>query len=320
MAKPLRYAILIFFWIALINFVFVFFSNLISNSFSLQPQFEILLLLLSSILGAILITVVVIFSAPVLKDFLVTYRRYLRLESLSNPVLLKLSKEAAGTYHHSLNVAILASKAAKAIGADSLIARLGGYYHDIGKLENPAYFVENQNTSIKNGLEQLPPQKSAKILTSHVKEGLNLSRKFNLPENVTDLISQHHGTALIAHFFQKAQKKGLEAQKKDFSYPGPKPLSKEAGILMIADAVEAKTRLIKEPNAENIRAEIEKIILERQRNNQLELSTLSSLDLKKITASLQKTILEMRHQRIPYHLSSSLRVTLKPKNEVDPEF
>ena len=230
-----------------------------------------------------------------------TYRRLLRLESLSHPLLLKFSMEAPGTYHHSLNVANLAYKAAKSIKADALLTRVGAYYHDIGKLKNPVFYIENQNKTDKSPHDELQdPEKSAKIIIDHVKYGIELGKEYKLPSEVIAFISEHHGTSRIKYFFEMAKKMGLKPREKDFTYPGPKPLSPETAILMLADVIEAKIRLLNKVNKTTITQTVYESVQEKIDEKQLELSGLTQKQLDQICQSFISTLAVMYHQRINY--------------------
>jgi putative nucleotidyltransferase with HDIG domain len=235
-------------------------------------------------------------ATPLLNDFSVTLRRLLRFDNLSNPVLLKLSLLAPGTYHHSINVSNLAQRAAKAIGADSLLVRVAAYYHDIGKLEHPEFFIENQTETEKNQ-DQNSPKQAAKTIISHVENGLKMAKNFHLSEEICDLISQHHGTTLVNYFFQQSKEADSKTQREDFRYPGPKPATKEAGILMISDCVEAAVRSIPDVSQVDLTDIVNKIILEKVEELQLDNSGLTEKDLKKIRESLIETLGVIYHRR-----------------------
>lgn len=254
--------------------------------------------LVAAVVSATIITLGTITTAPVLRDYLATLRRLWRLENLSHPLLVRLSQEAPSTYHHSITVANLAHQAAKAIGADSIVARLGGYYHDIGKLANPDLYIENSPD--RDLLETLPPQKAARMITGHVKEGLKLAKKYELPPEITAFITQHHGTTMASFFYEKAKAAQLNVQRQDFRYPGPKPLSKEAAIVMLADGVEAKLRALGDFNDKSVNQAVDSIIEQRVSDDQLELSGLTTRELRKIHQAFGESIRVMYHRRIKY--------------------
>lgn len=216
-------------------------------------------------------------------------------------LLKRLSIEAPGTFQHSMLVGTLAEAAAKAIGANSLQARIMGYYHDIGKLAKPEYFIENQSEG-QNRHDGLPPKMSCLILFSHVKEGLALAQAHRLPQILRDAIAQHHGTALCRFFYQRAiqQSQGTVPPQADFRYPGPKPQSKETGILMLADTVEATVRSLKDRSPSRIRRMVKSIIIERANDLELDETNLTLHELNLIGESFIPVLLAVFHPRIDY--------------------
>jgi len=232
---------------------------------------------------------------------IVTDMRLLELSDLNNPILRKLSIEAPGTYHHSLMVGNLAEAAADSIGANSLLARVGSYYHDIGKMEKPEYFIENQQ-KIKNPHEKLSPSMSCLILANHVKQGLEIAKEYKLPKEIRDFIEEHHGTSTMSYFYQKALEKSNdeEIDKSSFQYPGPKPRTKETGIVMLADAIEAAARALKDPSASRIKGMVISIVHDRFSESELDDSPLKLQDLTKIIDSFQTVLLGTFHSRIEY--------------------
>jgi putative nucleotidyltransferase with HDIG domain len=228
--------------------------------------------------------------------------RLLDLADDSHPLLQELAEKAPGTYHHSMAMGILAETAAEAIGAHALLARVGAYYHDIGKMEMPEYFVENQE-SRKSKHDRLKPRMSALIVTSHVKEGIEFARKHGLPEQVIDIIPQHHGTTLISYFYHKAQRRRNskeEVNENDYRYPGPKPQTKEAGIVMLADGIEASVRALDEPTPPRIEDQIDSIIKVRFNDGQLDECDLTFNDLTKIKEAFLRALIGIHHARIKY--------------------
>ncbi len=232
---------------------------------------------------------------------IVTDMRLLELSDLNNPLLRKLALEAPGTYHHSLLVGTLAEGAAERIGANSLLTRVGSYYHDIGKIEKREYFIENQ-IRMKNPHEKLSPTMSCLILINHVKKGLELARHYKLPQEIRAFIAEHHGTNLIQFFYQKAKEKGNdeEIDESVFRYPGPRPQSKETGLVMLADAVEAATRSLRDPSASRLRGMIISIVHERFTASELDECPLTLRDLTNIIDSFQTILLGIFHTRIEY--------------------
>jgi putative nucleotidyltransferase with HDIG domain len=187
----------------------------------------------------------------------------LELSSLDEPMLKHLFLTTPGTYYHSIMVGALAEAAAEAVGANPLLCRVGAYYHDIGKTRHPPYFVENQPDA-RNVHDKLSPSLSRAVVMSHVKEGIDMARAYGLPEVLVDLIPQHHGTRLVSYFYQRAKETAdpdLQAVKEeDYRYPGPKPQTREAAILMLADSVEATTRALTDPTPARIRTAVQKIV------------------------------------------------------------
>jgi putative nucleotidyltransferase with HDIG domain len=224
----------------------------------------------------------------------------LELSDLNRPLLKRLALEAPGTYHHSIIVANLAETAAKAIGANVLLARVGAYYHDLGKIEKPEYFVENQ-TGSRNRHEKLTPSMSALILESHVKEGVEMAREANLPKNVVDFIQEHHGTTLMSYFYNKALGQGGTQDLMDeYRYPGPKPRSKETAIVMLADAVEAASRTLDDPKPSRIKSLIKKIVDSKLEAGELADSDLTFRELSAIQQSFLPVLISVFHPRVEY--------------------
>jgi putative nucleotidyltransferase with HDIG domain len=222
-----------------------------------------------------------------------------------NQVILKrLQFEAPGTYHHSLMVSNLAEAAAEAIGGNPVLARVGAFYHDIGKLKRPLFFVENQSYfGIENPHEKLNPRLSKMVITAHPKDGLELSKEYKLPNIINQFILQHHGDGLASYFYKQAvEAEGSEnISEEQFRYTGPKPCSKETAVLMLADAVESATRALKNPMPGEIEDTIDKIIKERLLDNQLSDSLLTQKDLKVIAVTFNRILRGMQHHRIKYH-------------------
>jgi putative nucleotidyltransferase with HDIG domain len=297
-SRPLVYFLYATITVAFFLWLIFNISLLLVHYLDLPTRAFLYVNILPAIIGAIGIMLGLSTATPLLNDFTVTLRRLLRFDNLSNPILLKLSLLAPGTYHHSINVSNLGQRAAKAIGADSLLVRVGAYYHDIGKLENPEFFIENQSESEKNQ-DYSSPKQAAKTIINHVAKGLELAKKNNLSEEICDLVSQHHGTTLVNYFFEQAKQSDKKCLREDFRYPGPKPSTKEAGILMISDCVEAAVRSIKDVSSANLVDIVNKIILEKVDERQLDNSGLNEKDLKKIRESLIETLGVIYHRRDP---------------------
>ena len=232
----------------------------------------------------------------------VTTLKLLELSNPNHPLLKKLLMEAPGTYHHSMLVANLAEMASEEVGANSVIVRIGSYYHDVGKTERPYFFGENQMGG-ENPHNHMTPNLSAKIIISHVKDGIELARKYNLPKVIQDIIGEHHGTTLVKYFYytMKNNSENPEAVKEeDYRYPGPIPNSKEAGIIMLADSVEAAVRSIKEPSEDKIKEMINNIISDKLSCGQLNDCNLTIKDIEKIKKCFLTALNGIYHHRIEY--------------------
>jgi len=231
---------------------------------------------------------------------LVTHIGLLELSDMNRELLRRLQWEAPGTYHHSLGVAVLAEAAAEAIGADALLARVAAYYHDIGKMRRPQYFVENQFES--NIHDNLAPTLSTIAITAHVKEGLDLARQYHLPPVISDAIVQHHGTSLVSFFYHQATGGEMKDQnlEQQFRYEGPKPQSREMAILMLADNVEAVARTLEKPTPQKIEQIIDVIIQSKLKDGQFDECDLTFRDIGGIKAAFVRTVVSMLHSRIEY--------------------
>ena len=221
----------------------------------------------------------------------------------NQPLLKRLQFEAPGTYHHSLMVSNLCEAAAEAVGANPILARVGAFYHDIGKLKRPLFFVENQSYfGIENPHTKLNPRLSKMVITAHPKDGVEIAKEYGLPPIIHNFILQHHGEGLASYFYNQAvMEEGIENVKEEqFRYTGPKPNTKETAILMIADAVESAVRSLKNPTPEEIEAIIDKIIVERLNDTQLADSPLTLHDIKTIAATFSRILRGMQHNRIKY--------------------
>jgi len=216
----------------------------------------------------------------------------------NHPLLRQLLLRTPGTYHHSLLVANLAERAAEVIGADPLVARVGAYYHDIGKMRNPSAFIENQTGT--NPHDELDPMVSAGIVAAHVRDGLSLADRYHLPPMIREMIPAHHGTAVVKYFYQLAQQRGQSPDEASFHYPGPRPRTKEAAIVMLADGTEASVRSLAEKKPEAIRAMVEKIVGERLAEGQLDDCDLTLRDVQHIKDAFCELLLGVYHERIPY--------------------
>jgi uncharacterized domain HDIG len=221
-------------------------------------------------------------------------------DDINHPLLKKLSENAPGTYQHTLSLALLAESCAEAIGANRLLTRVGAYFHDIGKLYKPEYFVENQ-IDLENKHEFISPKRSAEIIREHVTKGIELAKEYHLPSRIIDFIPMHHGTSLIKHFYAKAleESQGEPVDEADFRYPGPKPNNKETAIVMICDSAEAMSRLpIK--SKEELSISIEKMIMNKLLDGQFDESDISVKDLKTIQEVCVRLLYGIIHPRIEY--------------------
>jgi len=260
---------------------------------------------LAGVAGGLTVAMVVALLLPVFEHLfsVVTDIRLLELSNQNLPLLRNLALEAPGTYQHSLMLGHLAEAAAEAIGADALLARVSGYYHDIGKTRMPDYFIENQPKGF-NRHDRLEPSMSALIIAAHVKEGAEMASKARLPEPIVTAIREHHGTKLIRYFYQKALTRMDPSQgpvqETEYRYPGPKPSTRILGILMIADAVEAASRTLVEPTPAKIRAMIRAIVDDCLRDGQFDECDLTMRDLATISDALERTVTTVFHHRIDY--------------------
>jgi len=230
-----------------------------------------------------------------------TDSRLLELANLDQPLMRRLMIEAPGTYHHSVIVGSMVEAAASEIGANALLAKVCGYYHDIGKLKNPLYFIENQKHG-KNIHNKISPSMSCLVLTSHVKNGVQLAREYGLGQEIIDCIQQHHGTSLIRFFYEKARtvKKDQTVNIDDFRYSGPKPQTKEIALVMMADTVEAAARTLEDPSPSRIQGLVQQIINKIFSDNQLDESPLTLKDLHIIARNFNKILTGIYHHRIEY--------------------
>jgi putative nucleotidyltransferase with HDIG domain len=230
-----------------------------------------------------------------------TDQTLLEYSDLNRPLLRRLSREAPGSYAHSVNVANLAEAACSAIGANALLARVGSYYHDVGKMTRPQYFIENQPRG-RNPHDRLQPSRSAAVIREHVREGLKLAEEAGIPEVIRDFIAEHHGTQQIVYFLRKAQQQEpeLDLDPGEFAYPGPKPRSREAAVVMLADGVESTTRTLKGPSAERIRELVESIVSARMEEGQLDRCPLTLQDIDRIETEFSRVLNGMYHHRIDY--------------------
>jgi putative nucleotidyltransferase with HDIG domain len=300
-----------------VNMLMILSYNLISENL-----FRMALLsdLMMGFLGGVIASVLVLGIAPIIETLFgyTTDIKLLELANMDHPILKDLILQAPGTYHHSIIVGSLVEAAAKSIAANPLLARVSAYYHDIGKLKKPLYFIENAGGG-ENRHEHLAPTMSSLILISHVKDGVEMARENRLGERIGHIILQHHGTSLISYFYQKAkEKENIEMEsinENDFRYPGPKPQTKEAGIVMLADSVEAASRALTDPTPSRIKSLVQRVTNSIFLDGQMEECELTLKDLQKIQESFNRILTAIFHQRIDYPVSMSLESPLKRNDE-----
>lgn len=286
--------------VLLMHFVQLFVG---AGELSLAVQIQPLWWMLFAFFGATISSVLVLAFLPAFERLgFVTDHRMLELASLNHPLMRQLMLRAPGTYHHSVVVGTLAEAACEAIGANSLQAKIAAYFHDIGKVLKPQYFVENQR-GLANRHNELSPEASARVILDHVTEGARMAREHNLPKPILDNIQMHHGTGLLQYFFAKAQMEADDPGAVDealFRYPGPKPNTREAGVVMLADKVEAATRTIKVPTEATIRAMINRIINSVMADDQFSDCPLTFREIYTIADTFVAVLVGIYHQRIEY--------------------
>lgn len=247
-------------------------------------------------------TLLAVALLPALETFtgITTEQTLLELSDLNRPILRRLSRQAPGTYAHSINVANLAEAACSAIEADALLARAGTYYHDIGKMARPQFFIENQPVG-RNPHDRLPPEKSVEVIRGHVTEGLRMAREARLPEAIRAFIREHHGTTIIGYFLEKARRNGDdEPLPSNFRYPGPRPRSRETAVVMLADGVESAARTLADPSRERIRELIDGLVAARLEGGELDDAPLTLRDLDRIKREFSRVLTGVYHHRIDY--------------------
>lgn len=260
-------------------------------------------------LNGIVSSVIVLGILPVFEYLFktVTNISLLELADFSQPLLQRMVMEAPGTYHHSLVVGNLSEAACTAVGANALLARIGAYYHDIGKLEKPEYFSENQEIKSSKH-DSLSASMSKLVIMNHVNEGLELAKKYRLSPRLIDFIQCHHGTSLVYYFYRRALEsleEDQEVREEGFRYPGPKPNTKETAIVLLADSVEAATRALKEPTPKSIEDVVHKIINNKFIDRQLDECDLTLKDLERISAVFIRILSGIYHARITYPETSN---------------
>ncbi|MCF6461790.1 HD family phosphohydrolase [Clostridium sp. Cult1] len=281
------------------------FNLLTILSFGLIKKLELMDILIKGgygLLNGMFCAVLTIGTLPIWENIfeVLTPLKLLELSNPNQPLLKRLLIEAPGTYHHSIIVGNLSERAAEVVRADPLISRVGAYYHDIGKLSRPYFFKENQ-LGADNPHDKLKPNMSTLIITNHVKDGIALGKKNRLPKEIINIIAQHHGDTIVSYFYYKAKENGSsEVNIEDFRYPGPKPQTKEAAIVMLADSTEAAVRSIKEPTKKNIEEMIRNIINGKLEDGQLEECDLTLKNLNAIANAFSSVMMGIYHERIEY--------------------
>jgi hypothetical protein len=291
----------LFISVAQITFVYIFSYlafNMIQEGSILNIDYENLLLFLLGGLG-------LLFVQPLIYTYeklfgLVSDLSLLELSDTNTKLLKQLADVAPGTFHHSLNVANLAESAAYEINANALLVRVGALYHDIGKMKNTLYFSENQPTNTSPH-DELPALESAKIIIRHRSDGVEMAKKYNLPDRIIDFIRTHHGTSMVYFFFAKEKENSTEElEEEDFRYPGPKPFSKETAILMMCDSVEAASKSLKEPTAHTIDEFVEKIINKQIDEDQFINANITFKEIQLIKRIIKSKLKNIYHLRVEY--------------------
>lgn len=288
-------------FLGIINMAVIICLNLITGNLF----YDLPLRLVMGFCGGILTGILVAGITPLFESIFgfITDIKLLELANLNQPLFQQMIIEAPGTYHHSIIVSSLAESAAEAISANSLLAKVSAYYHDIGKLKKPQYFIENQQNS-DNKHDKLSPKMSSLIIMSHVKDGCELAAKAKLGRQIIDIIRQHHGTSIISFFYDKAKKDKDESirslSESDFRYPGPKPQTKEAGLIMLADVIEASSRALSNPTPARIKSLVRERIEGVFMDGQLDECELTLSNLNTIAETFTKILTGIFHHRIDY--------------------
>jgi len=263
-----------------------------------SPLLEEVALLISALLSLFLVLAAIPLTELIFG--VVTDIKLLSFINLDHPLMRELLEKAPGTYNHSVDVATLAEAATRAVDANPVLAKAGAYYHDIGKLKNPEYFIENMEGVSRH--DKLAPSMSRLVLISHVKDGVELAWEYKLPKAIRDIIQQHHGTSLIYYFYRKAKEgsKNGDVEEEDYRYPGPKPRTKEAAIVMMADSVEAAARSLEEPSPSRIRNLVREIVTSIFLDGQLEECELTLRDIYRIMDVFSRILTAIYHKRVEY--------------------
>jgi len=305
--------------VGLVNVLTILCQNLIGHRW-LFPEagFD----LLFGFLGGVVSAVGVLGILPLVEWIFgyTTNIKLLEMANLNHPLLKRMILEAPGTYHHSVIVSTMAEAAARSVNANPLLARVSSYYHDIGKINKPLYFVENQKGE-ENKHEKLAPSMSSLILITHVKDGLELAREYKLGKKISSVIQQHHGTGLISFFYQKAKDQEnpemQQVDERDFRHHGPKPQTKEAGLVLLADAVEAASRTLQQPTSARLQGLVQRVINHIFTDGQLDECELTLKDLHQIAKTFNSILTGIYHQRVEYPAPAAKESTAKKRNNGD---
>ncbi|WP_330948612.1 HD family phosphohydrolase [Virgibacillus sp. MG-45] len=284
--------------LAILLFLFLSFEKYAFSSLMIQLGFGVS----SAFLSAVLTIGLLPFFETGLN--ILTDMKLLQLSSPNQPLLKKILLEAPGTYHHSVMVANLSETACDAIGANGLLARVGAYYHDIGKTLRPHYFIENQ-LAISNPHDRIAPKESAEIIISHPYDGADMLKKYKLPREIIDIAMQHHGTSLLKFFYYKEKEQNPDVLEADYRYPGPKPQTKEAAIICICDSVEAAVRSLQEPTKEKIDDIVASIVNDRLLDGQFDECPITIKELNEVHRVIQETLKGIFHSRIQYPMKEA---------------
>ncbi|MDA8100008.1 MAG: HDIG domain-containing protein [Nitrospiraceae bacterium] len=284
---------------AVINIIAIIGIDLYRGELLSQGVYDALAGVVSAAITATIVSVMLPFFEAVFD--IATDIKLLELMDPNHPLLKNMVYSSPGTYHHSIVIGNLAEAAAEAIGENALLARVGAYYHDIGKAQKPEYFIENQRHD-ENKHDRLSPSMSSLIIISHVKEGVELARQHKMPKVIVDIIRQHHGNSIITYFYQKAKELQPDnaLSEQDFRYPGPRPRTKVAAIVMLADAVEAASRTLTDPSPQRIQGVTSSVITRIFLDDQLSMCDLTLKDLREIAKSFNLILNGIFHHRIEY--------------------
>lgn len=287
------------FYVSLINVLIIFFLLFLGNGqFSrMEYVYYLIFAFVSGLLSAILTIGLLPFFEACFG--ILSTLKLIELSNPNHPLLKKILTEAPGTYHHSVMVANLAESACEAIGANGLLARVGCYYHDIGKTRRPQFFIENQ-MNIENPHDRISPESSKDIIIAHATDGAKMLKKHKLPKEIIDIAEQHHGTTLLKYFYYKEKKQNDNVDEQAYRYPGPKPQTKEAAIISIADSVEAAVRSMSHPTPEQIKDLIHSIVQDRLQDDQLNECDITLKELEVIKKTFSETLNGIFHSRIEY--------------------